>query len=91
MSGSCGTKQRAVSLAGLLGDEHFPIAYPDQTQRQIWSQKFRSETNAMIAGISSKSRLVLYELLLTATWRSQPGGRIDLWCRQLDPRSWIEL
>ena len=58
-------------------------------QRQIWSQ-VHNETNPMITGDIVKIELVLYELLLTACQRSQPNGRIDLWCRQLDP-SWIEL
>ncbi len=58
-------------------------------QRQIWSQ-VHNETNPMITGDIVKIELVLYELLLIACHRSQPGGRIDLWCRQLDP-SWIEL
>ncbi len=58
-------------------------------QRQIWAQ-IHNETNAMITGDIAKIELVLYELLLTACQRSQTGGRIDVWCRQLDP-SWIEL
>jgi GAF domain-containing protein len=58
-------------------------------QRQIWSQ-VHNETNAMITGDIVKIELVLYELLLTACQRSRSGGRIDLWCRQLDA-SWIEL
>ncbi len=58
-------------------------------QRQIWSQ-VHNETNAMITGDIVKIELVLYELLLTACHRLPPGGRVDVWCRQLDP-SWIEL
>ena len=59
-------------------------------QRQIWSQ-VHNETNPMITGDIVKIELVLYELLLIACHRSRPGGgRIDLWCRQLDP-NWIEV
>lgn len=58
-------------------------------QRQIWSQ-VHNEANPMITGDVAKIELVVYELLLIACQRSQIGGRIDLWCRQLDP-SWIEL
>ncbi len=58
-------------------------------QRQIWSQ-VHNETNAMITGDIVKIELVLYELLLTACHRLQTGGRVDVWCRQLDS-SWIEL
>ncbi|KAM3093604.1 GAF domain-containing sensor histidine kinase [Phormidesmis sp. 146-12] len=58
-------------------------------QRQLWSQ-VHNETNPMITGDIAKIELVLYELLLIACQRSHPGGRIDLWCRQLD-HSWVEL
>jgi GAF domain-containing protein len=58
-------------------------------QRQLWSQ-VHNETNPMITGDIAKIELVLYELLLIACQRSHPGGRIDLWCRQLD-QSWVEL
>lgn len=58
-------------------------------QRQLWSQ-VHHETNPMIRGDVTKIELVLYELLLIAGSRSQPGGRIDLWCRPLDSH-WIEI
>lgn len=58
-------------------------------QRQLWSQ-VHNETNPMITGDIAKIELVLYELLLVACQRSHSGGRIDLWCRQLDQR-WVEL
>lgn len=58
-------------------------------QRQLWSQ-VHNETNLTLGGDIHKIELVLYELLLIACQRSQPGGRIDLWCRQIDNR-WLEL
>ncbi len=38
-----------------------------------------------IAGDIVKIELVIHELLVTACNRSQTGGRIDIWCRHLDP------
>lgn len=58
-------------------------------ERQLWSQ-VHDETNLLISGDILKIELVLYELLTIACQRSMPGGRIDLWCRQIDPR-WFEL
>lgn len=58
-------------------------------QRQIWSQ-VHNEGNQVISGDVVKIELVLYELLVSACQRLQPGGRIDLWCRQID-RRWMEL
>lgn len=34
-----------------------------------------------ISGDIVKIELVLYELLVAACHRSEPGGRIDIWCR----------
>ncbi len=81
-------KTETVSLASLLRRALDRVDTLIK-QRQIWSQ-VHNETNATITGDIVKIELVLYELLLTACQRSQPGGRIDLWCRHLDP-SWIEL
>jgi GAF domain-containing protein len=58
-------------------------------QHQLWSQ-VHNETNLTVAGDVVKIELVLHELLLSACQRSEPGGRIDLWCRQIDSR-WLEL
>lgn len=58
-------------------------------QRQLWSQ-VHNETNLTIAGDITKIELVLYEVLLTACQRSNAGGRLDIWCRQIDSR-WFEL
>lgn len=58
-------------------------------QRQLWSQ-VHHEINPMVFGDITKIELVLYELLLIACQRANPGGRIDIWCRQLDAQ-WIEI
>ncbi|BAU11221.1 hypothetical protein LEP3755_17140 [Leptolyngbya sp. NIES-3755] len=58
-------------------------------QRQLWSQ-VHHEVNPMIFGDITKIELVLYELLLIACQRANPGGRIDIWCRQIDSQ-WIEI
>lgn len=58
-------------------------------QRQLWSQ-VHDETNLTVGSDVAKIELVLYELLLCACERSEVGGRIDLWCRQIDNR-WLEL
>ncbi|UBF24127.1 ATP-binding protein [Kovacikia minuta CCNUW1] len=60
-------------------------------QRQLWSQIHNdNETNLTVGGDVIKIELVLYELLLVACLRSEAGGRIDIWCRQIDSR-WLEL
>ncbi len=58
-------------------------------QQQLWSQ-VHNETNLTVSGDIIKIELVLYELLLTACQRCDIGGRIDIWCRQIDSR-WLEL
>ena len=58
-------------------------------QRQLWAQ-VHNEYNLSIAGDTGKIELVLYELIVSACYRSQSGGRIDLWSRQIDKR-WLEL
>ncbi|HTL89959.1 MAG TPA: GAF domain-containing protein, partial [Leptolyngbya sp.] len=58
-------------------------------QRQLWSQ-VHHEINPMIFGDITKIELVLYELLLIACQRANPGERIDIWCRQIDAQ-WIEI
>jgi len=58
-------------------------------QRHLWSQ-VHNETNLLLSGDVGKLELALYQLLLIACDRSKPGGRIDLWCRQVD-NHWLEL
>lgn len=58
-------------------------------QRQIWSQ-VHSEANLSVGGDIPKIEFVLHELLVAACQRSPSGGRLDIWCRQMDSR-WLEL
>jgi GAF domain-containing protein len=58
-------------------------------QQQIWSQ-VHNETNLTVNGDITKIEFVLYEILVSASQRCLTGGRIDLWCRQIDNR-WLEL
>ncbi len=54
-------------------------------QRQIWSQ-VHNQANVVVGGDIAKMEMVLNELLLFACGRSEVGGRIDLWCRQIDEK-----
>ncbi|MFN9670465.1 MAG: GAF domain-containing protein [Pseudanabaena sp.] len=54
-------------------------------QRQIWSQ-VHNQANVVIGGDIAKMEMILNELLLFACERSEVGGRIDLWCRQIDEK-----
>ncbi|AFY70662.1 GAF domain protein [Thalassoporum mexicanum PCC 7367] len=58
-------------------------------QRQLWSQ-VHNQANAIVGGDIAKIEMILNELLLFACGRSEVGGRIDMWCRQLDESS-LEL
>jgi GAF domain-containing protein len=58
-------------------------------QRQLWSQ-VHNEGSLNIGGDIPKIEFVIYELLMASCYRSQPGGRLDIWCRPLDDR-WLEL
>ncbi len=54
-------------------------------QRQIWSQ-VHNQANVVVGGDIAKMEMILNELLLFACGRSEVGGRIDLWCRQIDDK-----
>jgi GAF domain-containing protein len=54
-------------------------------QRQIWTQ-VHNQANVVIGGDIAKIEMILHELLLFACGRSEVGGRIDLWCRQIDDK-----
>ncbi len=82
------TQTQTISLISLLKKAIERVDWLIR-QRQLWSQ-VHDETNLTISGDISKIELVLYELLLFACQRSSAGGRIDLWCRQIDNR-WFEL
>ena len=58
-------------------------------QRQLWSQ-VHQESNPIIIGDINKLEMVLYEVISIAGQRSEAGKRIDIWCRQSDPR-WVEV
>ncbi|MEB3338687.1 MAG: GAF domain-containing protein [Leptolyngbyaceae bacterium] len=81
--------QESAPLAGLLkrGMERIDGLVK---QRQLWSQVHNNEGNLTLSGDIVKMELVLHEVLVTACYRCQPGGRVDIWCRTIDPRS-LEL
>ena len=54
-------------------------------QRQLWSQ-VHNQANVVVGGDVAKMEMVLNELLLFACGRSEVGGRIDVWCRQIDEK-----
>jgi GAF domain-containing protein len=54
-------------------------------QRQLWSQ-VHNQANVVIGGDIAKIEMILNELLLFACGRSEVGGRVDLWCRQIDDK-----
>jgi signal transduction histidine kinase len=58
-------------------------------QRQLWSQ-VHNEANLSIGGDISKIEFILNEILMTACFRLPIGGRLDLWCRQVD-ETWLEV
>lgn len=58
-------------------------------QQQLWT-KVHNESNLIIGGDIPKIELILSEMVTAACLRSQPGGRIDIWCRPID-RNWLEL
>ncbi|MEP0922154.1 GAF domain-containing protein [Leptolyngbya sp. ST-U4] len=58
-------------------------------QRQLWSQ-VHNEASLSIGGDIPKIEFVLYEMLSAACHRSPLGGRLDIWCRQVEDR-WLEL
>ncbi len=58
-------------------------------QRQMWSQ-VHNQANVVIGGDIAKIEMIIHELLLFACGRSAVGGRVDIWCRQMDERS-LEL
>ncbi len=58
-------------------------------QRQLWSQ-VHNEANVSIGGDIPKIEFILHEILTLACLRSPVGGRLDLWCRQVD-ETWLEM
>ncbi len=82
------TASRTLSLVSLL-KRSLGRVDPVLRQQQLWTQ-VHNETNLTLDGDTAKIELVLYELLLAACQRSAVGGRIDIWCRQID-NHWLEL
>ena len=74
-----------VSLLNRLLERANPLIQ----QQQLWT-KVHNETNLSVGGDIAKVEFILYELMVSACSRSQTGGQIDIWCRQLD-RDWIEI
>jgi len=74
-----------ISLLNRLMERVNPLI---QAQ-QLWA-KVHNDSNLIIGGDLIKIEFILYELLASACQRSPRGGRIDVWCRQLD-RQWLEL
>ncbi|ASC71803.1 Sensor histidine kinase [Halomicronema hongdechloris C2206] len=74
-----------ISLLNRLMERVNPLI---QAQ-QLWA-KVHNESNLIIGGDLIKIEFILYELLASACQRSPRGGRIDVWCRQVD-RQWLEL
>lgn len=58
-------------------------------QRQLWSQ-VHNEANLSIGGDIPKIELIVHEILIAACLRSPMGGRLDIWCRQIDT-NWLEM
>lgn len=58
-------------------------------QRQLWSQ-VHNGANLSIGGDIPKIEFIVHEILLAACMRSPSGGRLDIWCRQIDAH-WLEM
>nr|WP_044291432.1 GAF domain-containing protein [Rivularia sp. PCC 7116] len=48
---------------------------------------FISNSQIIVSGDIRKIELIVSELLIAACHRSQDGGRIDIWCRRLEPQT----
>ena len=81
-------RQESVPLLGVLR-RAIDRADVLLKQRQLWSQ-VHQESNPIIIGDINKLEMVLYEVISIAGQRSEVGKRIDIWCRQSDPR-WVEV
>jgi GAF domain len=58
-------------------------------QRQLWSQ-VHNEANLSLGCDIAKMEFVVHEILTAACLRSPTGGRLDIWCRQVDAH-WLEM
>jgi GAF domain-containing protein len=75
----------AVTLINRLMDRVNPMIQ----RQQIWT-KVHCDSHLSLVGDITKIEFVLHELMLNACDRSPAGGRIDIWCRQLD-RRWLDM
>ncbi|MBD1869171.1 GAF domain-containing protein [Cyanobacteria bacterium FACHB-471] len=82
------SEQETIPLASLL-KRSLERVETLMKQRQIWSQ-VHNEGTVTIGGDICKIEFVLCELLTVSCRRSPISGRIDIWCRTLDPH-WLEL
>ncbi|WP_225913831.1 GAF domain-containing protein [Leptolyngbya ohadii] len=78
----------SIPLASLL-KRSLERVNPIVKQRQLWSQ-VHNEASLSIEGDIAKIEFVLYEILSAACHRSPAGGRLDVWCRQVEDQ-WLEL
>ncbi|WP_299485055.1 GAF domain-containing protein [Acaryochloris sp. IP29b_bin.137] len=83
------SEQDSVPLASILRRSMERIESLVQS-RQLWTQVHNLTSNTTLTGTNDKLELVLHELLLAACHRSQPGDRIDIWCRLINSK-WVEL
>ncbi len=67
-----------------LGQSVVPQDSPKNSADLKGTQTLANQSSMAIVGDIRKIELVLQELLVVACQRSQPGGRIDIWCRRLD-------
>jgi GAF domain-containing protein len=57
--------------------------------RQLWS-KVHNQSSLMLGGDMAKLEMIIYDVMAAACDRSPLGGRIDIWCRSVNP-DWFEL
>ena len=58
-------------------------------QRQLWTQ-VHNEASLSLGGDIAKIEYIVHEILTSASLRSPMGGRLDIWCRQIDAQ-WLEM
>ncbi|MGD1875733.1 MAG: GAF domain-containing protein [Mastigocoleus sp.] len=49
------------------------------------------KSSLLLIGDIEKIELVIHEILIVACDRSEVGGRIDIWCRRLEDKSFLEV
>jgi len=78
--------KQTVSLASFLKRSLERID-PLVRQRHLWLQVHAENTTLDLMGDIPKLEGILYQLLLFASSRCPEQGRIDIWCRLLDPKT----